>query len=107
MMPVFSLLARLRWLRGTALDPFGYTTDSRLERQLISDYENLLDECLEHLQSGNLETIKALLALPEQIRGFGHVKQQHVDRANASKQALLAKLDVRLEVVRIVNPRAA
>ncbi|MDP4597378.1 MAG: indolepyruvate ferredoxin oxidoreductase family protein [Pseudomonadales bacterium] len=107
MMPVFSLLARLRWLRGTALDPFGYTADRQLERQLISDYENLLDECLEHLQSGNLETIKALLALPEQIRGFGHVKQQHVDRANASKQALLAKLDVRLEVVRIVNPRAA
>ena len=107
MMPVFSLLARLRWLRGTALDPFGYTADRQLERQLISDYENLLDECLEHLQSGNLETIKALLALPEQIRGFGHVKQQHVDRANASKQALLAKLDVRLEVVRIVPPRAA
>lgn len=107
MMPVFSLLARLRWLRGTALDPFGYTADRQLERQLISDYENLLDECLVHLQSDNLETIKALLALPEQIRGFGHVKQQHVDRANASKQALLAKLDVRLEVVRIVNPRAA
>ena len=107
MMPVFSLLARLRWLRGTALDPFGYTADRRLERQLISDYENLLDKCLMHLQSGNLATIRALLALPEQIRGFGHVKQQHVDRANASKQALLAKLDVRLEVVRIVNPRAA
>lgn len=107
MMPVFSLLARLRWLRGTALDPFGYTADRQLERQLISDYENLLDECLVHLQSDNLETIKALLALPEQIRGFGHVKQQHVDRANASKQALLAKLDVRLEVVRIVPPRAA
>jgi indolepyruvate ferredoxin oxidoreductase len=107
MMPMFGVLARFRFLRGTALDPFGYTEDRQLERQLISEYESLLDECLMRLQPDNHTTIKALVALPEQIRGFGHVKQQHVLRANASKQALLAKLDARPEVVRIVNPRAA
>lgn len=107
MMPMFSLLARLRVLRGTVFDPFGYTQDRRLERELIHNYEILLDQCLLKLTRENVATVQALLGLPEKIRGYGHVKRQHVDRAQQTQLDLLAKLDTQAQVVRIVDPSAA
>jgi indolepyruvate ferredoxin oxidoreductase len=89
MMPVFRGLARLKGLRGTVFDIFGYTKDRRIERQLIVDYEVLLEEILAHLTPGNHAIAVALAAIPEKIRGYGHVKMRHLQAAKAEEQSLL------------------
>ena len=81
MMRAFSILARLRFLRGTAFDPFGYTADRRLERQLIADYKAMVAGLLPSLSARTLNTAIRLALLPETMRGFGHVKQANVDKA--------------------------
>ena len=79
-LPVFRVLARLKSLRGGRFDVFGYTAERRMERQLVTDYEKQLEEILTHLAPGNLSDAVALAALPERIRGFGHVKIRHVEQ---------------------------
>ncbi len=89
MRPAFSLLARLRFLRGTALDVFGRTEERRIERRLIRDYETVLDEILPTLSRENHAIAVALAVLPERIRGFGHVKLRHLEEAAAEQGRLL------------------
>ena len=79
MLPVFQGLARMRGLRGTPFDPFGYTAERRMERSLITRYEATLDQVMTHGRPDNRELALALAALPERIRGYGHVKQGSVD----------------------------
>ena len=88
--PVLRVLARLRFLRGTAFDPFGYTGERRLERQLISDYEKLVEELMVGLSSQRHELAVELAALPERIRGYGHVKERQ-SAAALGRQAELMK----------------
>ncbi|TDG13421.1 indolepyruvate ferredoxin oxidoreductase family protein [Seongchinamella unica] len=90
-LPGFSLLARLKGLRGTPLDIFGYNAERRLERQLIRDYEEMLDTVLPGLDEDNLEAAVALASLPDDIRGFGHVKEKAVQEVGVRKEALLQK----------------
>jgi indolepyruvate ferredoxin oxidoreductase len=90
MMPAFRLLARLKRLRGTPLDPFGWTAERRAERRLITDYEALLDEVLAGLDRDNHALAVEILALPQQIRGFGHVKEASITAAKARQAELLA-----------------
>ena len=106
MMGAFRVLASLRFLRGTALDPFGFTEDRRLERALIGEYETLIDHVMKAV-AGDPATRESLLRWPERIRGYGHVKAESVRRARQEKDALLAKLDARPEPVNIVDPKAA
>lgn len=75
MMNGFQLLAHLKWLRGTAFDIFGYSAERRRERELISEYESMIDRKLTTLSAKNLDETIQIARLPEQIRGFGHVKQ--------------------------------
>jgi indolepyruvate ferredoxin oxidoreductase len=89
LMRAFGLLARLKFLRGTALDPFGRTEERRLERKLIADYEALLAEITQNLTPENHHLAVALAAIPDKIRGFGHVKQRHLTAAKAEGAALL------------------
>jgi indolepyruvate ferredoxin oxidoreductase len=91
-LPVFRLLAAMRRLRGTALDPFGYLPERRQERQLIAEYESMLDVVLAGLSSATLATALELAALPAAIRGFGPVKQRAIAAAAARRAALLARL---------------
>jgi indolepyruvate ferredoxin oxidoreductase len=70
----FRLLAKLKFLRGTALDVFGRTEERRLERQLIADYQATIEALLPRLREDNLALAIELASLPERIRGFGHVK---------------------------------
>jgi indolepyruvate ferredoxin oxidoreductase len=84
------VLARFKFLRGSALDPFGRTEERRLERQLIADYERIIEELLAGLTRDNHATAVALAALPEEIRGFGHVKLRHLEAAKAKEAKLLA-----------------
>jgi indolepyruvate ferredoxin oxidoreductase len=89
MLPAFQLLAKLKGLRGTPFDPFGRSLERRTERKLIGDYEAMLDEVLAKLTPDNHAIAVALAAIPEKIRGFGHVKQQHLTAAKADEAALL------------------
>jgi indolepyruvate ferredoxin oxidoreductase len=75
MMTAFSILAKLKGLRGTPLDVFGRTAERRIERQLIAEYAALVDELLAKLDRDNHAVALQLAALPEEIRGFGHVKE--------------------------------
>jgi indolepyruvate ferredoxin oxidoreductase len=89
LLPAFRLLAKLKGLRGTPFDPFGRSLERRTERKLIGDYEAMLDEVLAKLSPDNHHIAVALAAIPEKIRGFGHVKQQHLTAAKADEAALL------------------
>jgi indolepyruvate ferredoxin oxidoreductase len=89
LLPAFQLLAKFKFLRGTALDPFGRSRERRTERKLIEDYEAMLDEVLASLTPDNHHVAVGLAAIPEKIRGFGHVKQRHLTAAKADEAALL------------------
>lgn len=91
MMRVFKVLAALRGLRGTALDVFGRTQERRHERQFIEDYQAVLSELTEHLSTHNQEQALALLAYPDLIRGYGHIKEANRIKAyQVREQALQA-----------------
>lgn len=88
-MPAFRMLARLKFLRGTPFDVFGYSQERRTERKLVTDYTALLDEVLNKLTPENHALAVGLAAIPEKIRGFGHVKARHLVAAKADEAALL------------------
>jgi len=88
-MPVFRVLAKLRALRGTVFDPFRHTEERRAERALIGQYETMLGEILDGLTPDNHRLAVALAAIPEKIRGFGHVKLRNLKVAKAEEAALL------------------
>lgn len=87
---VFRLLARMKFLRGTVLDPFGYTAERKMERQLIADYEKQIAEMLPLLTTDNLATAVELASLPEQIRGYGPVKERSIKATARRQEALLS-----------------
>ncbi len=87
--PVLRVLARMRVLRGTRWDPFGYAAERRLERQLIHDYEARLQELLTGLNRSRLPLAIQVAQLPEMIRGFGHVKARNVDLARERQRVLM------------------
>ena len=90
MMQAFKVLAKLRVLRGTALDPFGYTAERRRERALPAVYRDLVQGLLPALTPDNHAIAVALARLPEKIRGYGHVKEASLAAAALEQQKLLA-----------------
>jgi indolepyruvate ferredoxin oxidoreductase len=88
MMGVFKLLAKLKFLRCTALDPFGYTTERRAERALIRQYEEQVRRMLEGLSPARLAVAIELAQIPDMIRGFGHVKQRNQQLAASAESVL-------------------
>ncbi|PZR96170.1 MAG: indolepyruvate ferredoxin oxidoreductase family protein [Stutzerimonas stutzeri] len=92
MLGAFGLLAKLKGLRGSAFDVFGYTQERKTERRLIADYEALVAEILGKLSPQNHALCVALAAIPEKIRGFGHVKERHLTAAKAEEADLLKRL---------------
>jgi indolepyruvate ferredoxin oxidoreductase len=85
----FRVLAKLRFLRGTPADPFGYTAERRGERALIVAYEQTVGALLDDLRMGNVALAARIASVPEQIRGYGHVKHEHLERAKAREADLL------------------
>ncbi len=88
MLKAFGVLAKFKFLRGTPLDPFGYTAERKIERGLIKDYELVLADILDRLTPDNHALAVALASMPEKIRGFGHVKTRHLAAAKAEEAAL-------------------
>ena len=92
MLKAFGVLAKFKALRGTALDPFGRTEERKAERALIGEYEATITQVLQDLTAQNLSTAVALAALPEKIKGFGHLKERSLREAAAERTRLLARL---------------
>ena len=90
MLKVFTLLARFKGLRGTALDPFGYSEERKRERALIGEYEQTVERLLTSLDTARHALAMEIATLPEQIRGFGHVKEANLAKAKAREAELLA-----------------
>ncbi len=88
----FGVLARLKPLRGTPLDPFGYTAERRMERALIRQYEADMAEVLGKLTPETRDAAIALAELPLTIRGFGPVKQKNEEAAAKRRKELLATI---------------
>jgi len=91
MLTGFKVLSKLKFLRGTALDVFGRTHERQMERALIEDYKNSLSVVLGQLNADNHAWALELARLPEQIKGFGHVKERNVKAARMQWSALMAK----------------
>lgn len=86
---LFPLLAKLKFLRGTAFDPFGRTDERQMERELIAEYRQHIERELALLDDSTLERALAVARVPEAIRGYGHVKAASVVSARAKWSALL------------------
>ena len=93
MIHVFRVLARLKFLRGGAFDPFGRTEERRTERKLIEDYLAMIDQRIAGLNAAQIPLLARLARVPETIRGFGHVKEANIKQAAAEKVRLEAELD--------------
>ena len=90
--PAFGLLAKMKGLRGTAFDIFGHTEERKMERRWIADYRAGVDKALAGLTAEKLDAAVELARVPEDIRGYGHVKARHEKAAKAKWDALIAKL---------------
>jgi len=84
----FPMLARLKGLRGTPLDLFGRTEERKMERGLIADYEAGLERLLAGLDAARLPLAAEIAAIPQDIRGFGHIKDASVKAAKAKEARL-------------------
>ncbi|HEY1148228.1 MAG TPA: indolepyruvate ferredoxin oxidoreductase family protein, partial [Pseudoduganella sp.] len=90
MMKAFGVLAKFKGLRGTALDIFGYTAERKMERALIGEYRDTIAALLPKLTAENHATAVAIARIPEDIRGYGHVKERHLKAARQKEASLLA-----------------
>ena len=89
MLTGFRLLARLKGLRGGAFDIFGKTEERKTERALIGEYRASIDEVLGSLNALNLALATDIARIPEDIRGYGHVKERHLHAARPKWAALM------------------
>ncbi len=90
-MPLFKVLKRLRFLRGTAFDPFGHTEERRMERALIGEYEDCVGQLLAGLTAQNHALAVQIASLPEDMRGFGYIKKRNVEATRKKRDELLAR----------------
>jgi indolepyruvate ferredoxin oxidoreductase len=90
-LPAFKLLAACKGLRGSALDVFGKTAERRMERDLLADYEVVIAKLVSGLSASNLALAVQIASLPDEVRGFGHVKAAAVEGYRGKQAALLAQ----------------
>jgi indolepyruvate ferredoxin oxidoreductase len=93
MRAVMRLLAKLKFLRGSVLDPFGHSEERRLERALIGEYEKTVEALLSGLRADNLVTAAQIARLPETIRGYGPIKLRNAAAARARQAELMSGYD--------------
>ena len=91
MRSAFGLLAKMKGLRGTSFDIFGRTEERRTERALIAEYKACIDDLLQGLTAARLAEAAEIARIPEDIRGYGHVKQRHLTAAHAKWGRLMAQ----------------
>lgn len=91
MMRSFKVLASLRFIRNSVIDPFGYTAERKVEREWLADYERVLDEVSTNLNEEKLPIAVKLASLPDLVRGYGPVKERFLDQARIQQARLLAE----------------
>jgi indolepyruvate ferredoxin oxidoreductase len=104
MLSAFRILARFRILRGTKLDPFGYTEERRTDRRLILEYMALLQDLANTMSPENHTAAVALAAIPETIRGYGHIRARHLVQAKRHEARLLDEFPGKLPKVSSAAP---
>ena len=87
----FGVLAKLKGLRGGTFDVFGYSAERKMERAMIVEYRDMVRGLLQNLNADNLTTAVEIANLPDQVRGFGHVKEKAVEQYRRKKDKLLAQ----------------
>jgi len=92
-LPLFKILKNFKFLRGTALDPFGHTAERRMERELIREYERTIEHLLDGLGAQNHAGAVQIASLPNEMRGFGHIKKRNVEAARKKGGELLERFD--------------
>jgi len=90
-MGLFRILSKLRFMRGTAFDVFGYSEERRTERALIREYEETVERLLAGLTPQNHALAVQIASIPEEIRGFGHIKARNLAPARQKRDELLAQ----------------
>ncbi|MBW8829235.1 MAG: indolepyruvate ferredoxin oxidoreductase family protein [Burkholderiales bacterium] len=91
MLTAFGVLAKLKGLRGTAFDIFGRTEERKMERALIVEYRQCVEELLRGLNATNLSLAVEIARIPEDIRGYGHVKERHMATARPKWASLMSQ----------------
>jgi indolepyruvate ferredoxin oxidoreductase len=91
MLNAFRLLAKFKGLRGTAFDVFGRTEERRTERALIGEYRASIEELLSSLNAANLSLANEIARIPEDIRGYGHVKARHLAAVRPKWTAMMSE----------------
>jgi len=92
LLSVFGLMSRLRWLRGSFFDPFRNNAEAKLARRALEDYEADIDFALEYYEIADSVLIEQLLNLPDQIRGYGHVRERHFEQIQSVREKLRVEI---------------
>lgn len=101
MFKAFGVLAKFKGLRGSVWDVFSYSAERKAERALLTQFNEDLDDFLRVLDADNIALITEIIALVEEVRGFGHVKEQAIAQYRVRRQQLLGRL--RGDVVQLVD----
>ena len=90
---MFKIISKFKFLRGTFLDPFGYLKERKNERKLIVDYKNCILEIGKKLSIDNYSIAVDIASTPDQIRGFGHVKEKNRRIAEECRSNLITSFN--------------
>ena len=107
MKPVFAVLAQMRWLRNTMLDPFAYTAERKRELAMVGEFEQRMEELLAQLDRQNLSLAVQVTRLWDKVRGFGHVRMQAYERMLAEEAHLMAEFRAPAQTVNVFDPAAS
>lgn len=88
-----SLMAKMKGLRGTALDIFGYTSERKMERALIAEYEATIEQLITSAKAEQYDRMVKIAQIPDMIRGFGPVKEKNIQAAKAAQASLLQQIN--------------
>ncbi|MGO1748707.1 MAG: indolepyruvate ferredoxin oxidoreductase family protein [Marinobacter sp.] len=93
MFRAFKLLAKFRVLRGTAIDPFSYSADRKMDRAQLQDYQRLVERIVSELDTSNYDTFLQLAELASEVRGYGPVREQAAEAVQEKQEQLTKALD--------------
>ncbi len=105
--PLLTIMSKMKFLRGTIFDIFGYHAERQIERKLIHDYEATLDAMLEGMTKDNHDHALKLAKLADGVRGFGPVKIEYLIKAKAQKRELFKSWPVQPRADEYTPPKAA
>ena len=107
LMPVLRILAKLKWLRGTRWDVFALIGERRQEREDLARYQADVTEVCDRLTPDNYRAAQQLMRLPEQLRGYGHVKARNREALMAARSQLLIEFYGDAQFVEVTHKSAA